>query len=130
MPMVLIEIGKKYTFEHEAALMQAVHTALIDAFKVTDHAINVRLLVHEPHRFTTPINTNPELYTLISIDCFTGRSLDAKRELYSCIVQNLSALGIPKDHVKIVIRESSRENWGILGGHPGCNVDVGYEVEI
>ena len=130
MPVVLIEIGKKYAKEHEIALMKAVHSALLEAFKVTNHAINVRLLAHETHRFSVPINTNPELYTLISIDCFTGRSLAAKRNLYSCIVENLNVLSIPKDHIKILLRETSKENWGILGGHAGCDVDVGYIVEI
>lgn len=130
MPMALIEIGKKYSSEHEIALMNAIHSALIEAFKVTNHAINIRLLVHEPHRFSAPINTNPDLYTLISIDCFAGRSLAAKRTLYSCIVENLHALGIPKDHVKIVLRETNRENWGILGGRAGCDVDVGYVVNV
>lgn len=130
MPMVLIEIGKQYSKEHEVSLIKAVHSALIEAFKVTEHALNVRLLVHEGHRFTTPFHTNPELYTLISINCFTGRSLAAKRKLYSCIVENLSKMSIPKDHVKIVIRETNKENWGILGGYAGCDVDVGYAVEV
>lgn len=130
MPMVLIEIGKKYSQEYEINLMKAVHSALIEAFKVTDHAINIRLLVHELHRFSTPVDTNPELYILISIDCFSGRSLTAKRNLYSCIVESLNTMGIPKDHVKIVIRETDKENWGILGGYAGCDVEVGYSVEV
>lgn len=130
MPIVSIEVGKKYSQEEEIAIMKAVHSALLEAFKVTDHAINIRLLVHEIHRFSVPINTNPEIYTLIGIDCFSGRSLAAKRNLYTCIVHNLNNLGIPKDHVKIVIRESNKENWGILGGFAGCDVDVGYPVEV
>lgn len=130
MPMVLIEVSKKYSKEDEITLIKIIHSALMETFKVTNQAINIRLLVHEPHRFSTPVNTNPELYTIISIDCFAGRSLVVKRNLYSCIVENLSTMGIPKDHVKIVIRETSKENWGILGGHAGCDVDVGYIVEI
>jgi len=130
MPMVLIETGKKQSQEKEIALMNSVHSALLEAFKVTNHAINIRLIVHEAHRFFVPINSNPELYTLISIDCFSGRSIAAKRNLCACIVENLNALGIPKDHVKIVLRESSRENWGILGGFAGCDVDVGYNIQV
>lgn len=130
MPMVMIEVGKKYTQQEEIALMKAVHSAILEAFKVTDHAINIRLLVHEVHRFSVPINTNPEIYTLISIDCFSGRTLETKRNLYARVVNNLNILGIPKDHVKIVIRESNKENWGILGGFAGCDIDVGYPVEI
>lgn len=130
MPMVLIEIGKKSSQEFEVNLMKTVRLTLIETFKVTEHALNVRLIVHDTHRFSTPINTNPELYTLISIDCFTGRSLATKRNLYSSIVEKLNTLGIPKDHIKIVIRETDKENWGILGGYAGCDVDVGYAIEV
>src|SRR5437016_3697404 len=101
MPMILIEIVRKYSNEEETALMNAVRSALIETFKVTDDAVNTRLLVHEPHRFLVPINCNPESYVLISIDCFSGRSLDTKRNLYRAIVNNLNVLGIPKDHVWI-----------------------------
>jgi phenylpyruvate tautomerase PptA (4-oxalocrotonate tautomerase family) len=130
MPMVLIEIANQYSQEKEIALMESVRSALLETFKVTNHALNIRLLVHEIHRFSVPINTHPELYTLISIDCFSGRSITAKRNLYTSLVTHLNALGIPKDHVKIVLRESSRENWGILGGFAGCDVDVGYHIEV
>lgn|GEM_PF-5689953 len=71
MPMVLIEIAKQYSSEQEIKLMNAVKLALMEAFKVTDHAINIRLMV-----------------------------------------------------------EANRENWGILGGHAGCDMDVGYAVEV
>jgi phenylpyruvate tautomerase PptA (4-oxalocrotonate tautomerase family) len=68
--------------------------------------------------------------TLVSIDAFAGRSLDAKRKLYRAIVANLEPLGIPKDHVKIVLREIPRENWGIRGGQAGSDVDLGFKVDV
>jgi len=132
MPIVLIEVRKKYTQEQEVALMKAVHAALQEAFKILNNDINVRLLVHEPHRSSLPTTISyPELYTLISIDCFAGRSLTAKRHLYQRIVENLESLNIPKDHVKILLRETSKENWGIRGGQAGSDVaELGYAVEI
>lgn len=130
MPMALIEIGQQYSKEKEIALMNAVHSALLEIFKVTVHALNVRLLVHETHRFSVPADHDPKLFVVISIDCFSGRSLETKRKLYHCIVDNLYPLGIPKDHIKIVLRENDKENWGILGGNAGCDVDVGYVIEI
>ena len=72
----------------------------------------------------------PEMYTHVSIDAFAGRSLEAKRELYRAIVQNLEPLGIPRDHVKIMLREIPRENWGIRGGQAGCDVDLGFVIEV
>ena len=131
MPSILIEVRKSYTPEQETALMEAVHAALRAAFKIMPGDKDVRLLVHEPHRFACPPDRQrPELYTHISIDAFAGRSLDAKRNLYRAIVNNLGALGIPKDHVKILLREITPDNWGIRGGQAGCDVELGFEVEV
>ena len=82
--------------------MEAVHAALREAFKIAPGDRNVRLVVHEPHRFDCPpAREEPQVYTHISIDAFAGRTLDAKRNLYRAIVTNLELFGVPKDHVKI-----------------------------
>lgn len=131
MPAVTIEIRQQYTVEQEINLMNVVHAALVTAFKIPEHDKNIRLFVHEPHRFQcSPNKPNPESFTVITIDCFTGRSLDAKRNLYQSLVENLVALGIPKDHIEILLRESSAENWGIRGGQAACDVDLGFEVKV
>lgn len=131
MPSVLIEVRRQYTPEQEVALMESVHAALRAAFKILPGDRNVRLVVHEPHRFACPPDRgNPELYTHISIDAFAGRSLDAKRNLYKAIVNNLELFGIPKNHVKILLREITKENWGIRGGQAGCDVELGFKIEV
>jgi phenylpyruvate tautomerase PptA (4-oxalocrotonate tautomerase family) len=131
MPSVLIEVRKQYSKEQERKLIDLVHSALIEAFKILPEDKNVRLIIHEPHRFACPPQKEqPDLYTHISIDCFSGRSLEAKRKLYQTIVHNLEAFGIPKDHIKILIREIPRENWGIRGGQAGCDVELGFKIEI
>ena len=131
MPSVLIEVRRHYPQEREVALIEAVHLALREAFKILPHDTNVRLVVHEPHRFACPPDrAHPELYTHVSIDAFAGRSLDAKRKLYKTIVTNLEQLGIPPDHVKVLLREIPRENWGLRGGQAGCDIDLGFKVEV
>jgi phenylpyruvate tautomerase PptA (4-oxalocrotonate tautomerase family) len=131
MPTVQIEVRRSYSREQETALIEAVQAALGDAFKTPPGDRNVRLLVHEPHRFACPpARDTPEAYTLISIEAFAGRSLDAKRSLYRTIVANLEPLGIPKDHVMIVLHEIPRENWGIRGGQAACDVDLGFKVDV
>ncbi|MBI2791195.1 MAG: tautomerase family protein [Gammaproteobacteria bacterium] len=130
MPKVLIEVRNKYSPEHEVALMKAVQTAIQEAFKNPDD-VNVILVVHEPHRFAVPEKkAHPEFYTHISIDCIEGRTLETKRSLYRKIVDNLEALSIPKDHVKILLRENRKEDWGIRGGQAACDVELGYSVEV
>ena len=131
MPTVLIEVRKPYTPEQEMGLMEAVHAALREAFKIKPDDRDVRLIVHEPHRFACPPTCEkPEAFTLVGIDAFSGRSVDAKRNLYGAIVANLEPFGIPRNHVKIVLREQPRENWGIRGGQAACDVDLGFKVDV
>jgi phenylpyruvate tautomerase PptA (4-oxalocrotonate tautomerase family) len=66
----------------------------------------------------------------VSIDAFAGRSLKAKRSLYAQLVENLEGLGIPRDHVKILLREIPLENWGLAGGKLGSEIDLGFKVEV
>ena len=111
--------------------MEAVHAALREAFKILPGDRNVRLVVHEPHRFACPPDrARPELYTHVSIDAVAGRSLEAKRALYRAVVANLGRLGIPADHVKILLRELPPENWGIRGGQAACDVELGFKIDV
>ena len=131
MPSVLIEVRQEYTSEIESGIMEAVHSALRDSFKILPGDRNIRLLVHEPHRFDCPPDREkPEYYTHISIDCFAGRSLETKRSLYKNIVSNLEQFGIPNNHVKIMLREIGSENWGIRGGHAACDIDLGFKIDV
>lgn len=131
MPTVLIEVRRQYSPADEVAMIDAVHDALVAAFRIPAEDKHVRLVVHEPHRFAcSPNQENPDAYTLVTIDCFAGRSLEAKRQLYAGIVGRLAALGIPRGDVAITLREIATENWGIRGGRAACDVDLGFEVEV
>jgi phenylpyruvate tautomerase PptA (4-oxalocrotonate tautomerase family) len=128
MPIVTIELRKQYAFERETQIIDAVHAEMMHGLKIPSWDKNIRLFVHEPHRFAAPPGKD-ERYALISIDLFVGRSLDAKKEFYQALATNLEPLGIPPDHVKVVLREASRENWGI-GGLPASEIDLGFEVNV
>lgn len=131
MPATLVEVRRSYTPAEEAAILDAVHEALVDAFRIPVQDKTLRLIAHEPHRFTCPPGkAKPEAFTLVSIDAFTGRSLDAKRALYRAIVERLEPLGIPNDHVTIILREHPTANWGIRGGQAGCDVEIGFTIEV
>jgi phenylpyruvate tautomerase PptA (4-oxalocrotonate tautomerase family) len=131
MPSAQIEIRRRYEQAEEEALIDAIHQALVQAFRIPPEDKHIRLVVHEPHRFAcSPKLTQPERATLVSIDCFAGRSGAAKRALYTEIVGRLAPLGIPADHVTIVLRESAPENWGVRGGQAACDVDLGFTIEV
>ena len=120
MPWALIEVRRQWSREEETALIDAVHAALVAAFRIPAKDKHVRLQVHEPHRFAHPPTlAEPEYATLVSVDCFAGRSVEAKRRLYGEIVDRLEPLGIPRDHV---LDHPSRKPYRKLGHSewPGC----------
>jgi phenylpyruvate tautomerase PptA (4-oxalocrotonate tautomerase family) len=131
MPSALVEVRREYSEADEVGLIDAVHAALVSAFRIPPQDKDVRLVVHAPHRFACPPRlTQPEFFTLVAIDCFAGRSLDAKRALYADIVTNLKQFGIPADHVTILVRDHPTSNWGIRGGQAACDVDLGFTVNV
>ena len=131
MPHVVIEVRREYSQAEEIALIDAVQEALRTAFRIPENDRHVRLLVHEPHRFACPPDkARPELFTQVSVDAFEGRSIAAKRELYREIVERLEPLGIPRDHVSIVVRDIPRTNWGIRGGQAASDVELGFDVTV
>jgi phenylpyruvate tautomerase PptA (4-oxalocrotonate tautomerase family) len=131
MPSALIEVCTARTPAQETALIDAVHGALVEAFRLPPDDGELRLVVHAPHRLHVGADrAHPELFTLITIDAFAGRSVDAKRALYRAIVDRLEPLGIPRDHVMTVLHDVPRENWGLRGGRAGCDVDLGFTVEV
>lgn len=129
MPTAAIEVRRQYSRAEEAALIEAVQTALVEALKVPSCTTMIRLFVHEPHRFVVRPDKG-DRYTLVTIDCFEGRTLQTKRTLYDAIVQNLTRCAIPADHVKILLREAPRENWAIRGGLAASDVTLEYDVDI
>jgi phenylpyruvate tautomerase PptA (4-oxalocrotonate tautomerase family) len=130
MPSVLIETRRQYSAKEETAIMEAVHLALREAFRIPADDRMLRLVAHEPHRFICPPDCKqPDRYTHITIEAFAGRSINAKRELYQCIVDKLEPLGIPHDHVTVLLHEVPRENWGHRG-MAGSDIEVGFKIEV
>jgi phenylpyruvate tautomerase PptA (4-oxalocrotonate tautomerase family) len=129
MPLVKIETRKSWNASHKKEIMEAVHLAMRAALKIPENDRNIRFHEYHPEDFQVPPD-NSENYILVEISMFTGRSLQAKKELYKGIVANLGKLGIPASDVFIVLHEVPLENWGIRGGIPASEVDLGFKVGV
>jgi hypothetical protein len=127
----MIEVRREYSVAEEVALIDAVHDAVVAGFQIPEQDKDVRLVVHTAHRFAcSPRLTQPEYFTLVTIDCFAGRSVDAKRTLYTQLVANLKPFKIPADHVTILVRDHPIHNWGLRGGHPASDLDLGFNINV
>ena len=131
MPSAIVEVRHTYTAEQESYLLEAVHDALVRAFKISPAHRNVTLVVHQPHRFIgRPDCATPERLTNVSIFLLPGRSVQAKRQLYRFITEAFAEVGIPANCVLIRLFELPAENFGVRGGQALCDVPLGYPVAV
>lgn len=129
MPFAKIEVRRPRP-EHEVqGLIEAVYQAQREALKVPEGDRQIRYVEHRPEHFHVPPGRTED-YTFVEILLFPGRSLEAKRALYQGIVRRFGEFGIAPSDVFIVLQEPPLENWGIRGGVPACDVDLGFSLKV
>jgi len=128
-PEVIISVRKRYSSPEKNALVTAVHSAIVETLRIPDHDKLIKFHRYKKDEFIVPPGGTDD-YIVIEIFMFSGRSLDTKRVLYKSIVRNLGQLGIEAHDIRIVLLEVPRENWGIRGGVPASEVELGFDVEI
>lgn len=117
--------------DEQRKLVGTVAAALSEALKAPAADPSVRLLDYPPARFSIPHpDRHSDLFTLVEVTMFAGRSMDTKRRLYQAIVDGLMALGVPRNDILIVLHEPPMHSWGVNGGVPASEVDVGFNVDI
>ncbi len=131
MPSITLNVCRDYGPEEGRALLDAVHGALVDAFRIDAANRNMLLRVHRPDRFVGRPDVEPADRTMrVTIVCSQGRSVQAKRRLYAGIVAALEPLGVPPACVLVRLIELPVENFGVRGGQALCDVDLGYDLEV
>ena len=129
MPLCLIECRRGLSPETKRALLDGVHAALVEAFKIPDRDRHQRFIEYAPEDFEIPADKG-ERFCVVSLDVFPGRSLEAKRALYEGIVTRFQAQGIPPRDVLIVLREPPLDNWGLRGGVPASEIKFDFKLDV
>ncbi len=127
MPLVKVEIEKSHNRDFLISLIESTMDCVQKILKLPSDDRNIRLTEYDKGLFLM----KPPYRLIIEISMFSGRTLDTKRELYLLIVNTLqNKLGIDKSEVFILINEQPKDNWGIRGGTPASEIDLGFKVEI
>ena len=113
----------------EMELIEAVQSALLSAIRIPDWDRDIVVDLYDAKRRIVPSGAS-ERYTRIEIALFQGRSMEAKRALYRAIAENVSALGVPSAEIKTSLIEVPPENWGLRGGLPASEIDLGFKVDV
>jgi phenylpyruvate tautomerase PptA (4-oxalocrotonate tautomerase family) len=129
MPLAKIEVRKIWPPAQVQAIIEAIYDAQRESLQLPAHDRQIRFIEHRPEHFHIPPGKS-ENFTLVEITLFAGRGIEAKRALYRAIVNNLGVLGIAPDDVFIVLNEVALENWGIRGGVPASEVELGFKVNL
>jgi phenylpyruvate tautomerase PptA (4-oxalocrotonate tautomerase family) len=129
MPMTKIELGQPWAAEEKQRLVDVVHGAMVEALKIPVHDKLIRIQEYGPGDFIVQPECSQN-YVLVEICMFSGRSLDAKRKLYQLIVDGLETLGVARIDTRIVLHDIPKDNWGIRGGVPASEVDLGFKVDV
>src|ERR1700738_4591323 len=128
MPNTLIATRSGWITDPEAVI-DAVHSALREALKIPEWDRTLRLIEHLASHFAVPPGRG-EKFRLVEVTMFSGRLLAAKRMLYQAIVRNLAAHGVPALDIKITLIETPPENWGLRGGMPASEIDLGFKIDV
>lgn len=128
MPCVRIATGLWATGS-ETMLLEAVQAALVSAFKIPEWDRDVVIDLYDERRRLVSTGRS-ERYTRVEIIGIAARSMEAKRALFKTIVDNLEAVGVPRDETRIFLLEPPAESWGVRGGQPASEVDMGFKIDV
>lgn len=129
MPIAKLSMIKGRSADEKHEIIECIHRSLMDSFKIPEDDKNFRILEFKEEDFILPPGKSTK-YLLIEITVFPGRSIDAKRLLYRNIFESLNAVGIASKDIFVILYEEPLDNWGVRGGYPASEVDLGFNLKV
>jgi len=127
MPLVKIELRKGRNIETLIQLQNIVMDCIVECLGLPYDDRNVRLIEYPDYAFSM----KQPYEIIIEISMFSGRSNETKKKLFQTIVTRLyDSLNIKKESVFILLNDQPQENWGVRGGIPAIEVNLGFKVNI
>ncbi len=130
MPIVRIELYKGFDTTYKQKVLDGVHNALVESFKIPD-TDRIQLIYEFDDAHFERSAGKSRSFIIIGITAFKGRSREAKRMLYQKVIENLKVSpGIQPNDIMVIINEPEMVNWGIRGGKIADEIDLGFNVKV
>jgi 4-oxalocrotonate tautomerase family enzyme len=127
MPAVKIELIRGTDKQSLIKMRDLVMGSLCETLQLPTNDRNIRIIEYDPDLF----QMKPPYKILIEVSMFTGRTKETKKKLIQSIVKNLASNRlVEKEMVMIIINEQPMENWGVQGGIPADEIDLGFKINI
>lgn len=113
----------------KTAMSDAIHSCVAEALSFPPEKRLQRFIPLDDEDFFYGEGRS-EMYTVIEIALFVGRSKETLRRLLHLLYERVpAATGIPRSDIDIMIFELPRHAWG-LQGQPGDEQELGYKVSV
>jgi phenylpyruvate tautomerase PptA (4-oxalocrotonate tautomerase family) len=128
MPIVHVHLRAGRPAAEKRAILDGIHAALVEAFRIPEHDRNQLLHEYAPDDFEARHGAGA---VFVELTVFPGRTADAKRRLYEGIARNLErGAGVDPLRTLVVLHEPPLENWGIRGGKAATDVALGFKIDV
>lgn len=117
------------SIEFKSKIHAAIHAALVAAFKIPESDYNQKINEYNRNNWRIP-DGKTDKFISIEVFIFPGRQKETKKKLYGEIIKNLEKIGINRNETFILLIEQPLENWGIRGGIPADEINLGYETNV
>lgn len=129
MPLVRISRRAGRPATENRSLLDAVHDALVEAFKIPQKDRHQQLIELDAAHFEIP-GDRGDAFTVVEITAFAGRSTDAKRALYQSLARRFESLGIAPRDLFVVINDPPLENWSPRNGVSAADVRPAFKLDV
>ncbi len=128
MPSTRLETSAGWIAGRHAELAAAIQRALVAGIRIPEQDRDIRIHEYPAGSFFPPAGRGPG-YSVLEIDMFSGRSVEAKARLYAALTSELAVFGLAESDLKIIIHDVPPHNWG-LRGKPADIANIGFKVDV
>jgi hypothetical protein len=119
---------REYLTPIRQELSDVIDSCIIDALAYPKDKRMQRFFLLDQKDFFYPAGCTNR-YTIVEFIMFTGRSIEAKKQLIRLMFERVQPLGISDQDLEIIILEQPRHNWGFRG-LPGDEHQLDYKIEL
>lgn len=126
--MPFSRITTNFIIENESEFIDKFHNTMMSVLKIPEHDRQI-VLDQKTKGFYQPTNTSGN-YLIFEIKMFSGRTLETKKKLYNELFSLADSFGVEGSNVNVILEDIEKHNWGIRGGQPASEVDLGFKVNV
>ena len=126
--MPFSRITTNFNLANESSFIDEFHKKMMRVLKIPEHDRQI-VLDQKTNGFYQPTNSSGK-YVVFEIKLFSGRTLETKKKLYKELFALAISNGVEASNINVILEDIEKYNWGIRGGQPASEVDLGFKTTI